>query len=60
MRKSLIESIHTFSFLLVTIKTVKVGNDQEMAQIERKFRSINRGLGKNKMTLRYLYQENIS
>ena len=31
-----------------------------MAQSERNSHSINRGVGKNKMTLRYLYQENIS
>ena len=37
-----------------------LGNDQEMAQLERYSHSINRGLGKNKITLRYVYQENIS
>ena len=35
------------------------GNDQEMAQSERNSHSINRGVGKTKMILRYLYQENI-
>ena len=40
-------------------KKVQVGNDQEMAQSERNSHSINRGVGKTKMTLGYLYQENI-
>ena len=40
---------------------IQVGNDQEMAQSERNSHSIYRGVGKKtKMTLRYLYQENIS
>ena len=40
---------------------VQVGDGQEMAQSERNSHSINRGVGKKtKMTLRYLYQENIS
>ena len=39
---------------------VQVGNDQEMPQSERNSHSISRGLGKTKMTLRYLYQEDIS
>ena len=43
-----------------TWKKVKVGNDQEMAQSERNSHSTNRGVGKNRMTFRYLYQENIS
>ena len=30
----------------IVIKTVQVGNDQEMAQSERNFHSINRGVGK--------------
>ena len=38
---------------------VQIGNDQEIAQSERNS-SIIRELGKNKMTLRYLNQENIS
>ena len=38
---------------------VQVGNDQKMAQSERNS-SIIRELGKTKMTLRYLNQENIS
>ena len=33
---------------------VKVGNDQEMVQLERSSHSKNRG-GKNKLTIRYLY-----
>ena len=36
----------------------KVGNDQEMAQSERNSHSKNRG-GKDKPTLRFLYEENI-
>ena len=48
--------------VLVTSKNEKVqlGNDQEMAQSERKSHSINRGGEKKKqtkMTLRYVYQE---
>ena len=42
------------------MKRVQVGNDQEMAQSERNSHSTTRGVGKNKMTLRYLYQVNIS
>ena len=38
---------------------VQVGNEQQMKQSERNSHSINRGVGKNKLTLRYLYQENI-
>ena len=41
-------------------KGAQVGNDQEMAQSERNSHSNNRGVGKSKLTLRYLYQENIS
>ena len=40
-------------------KKVPVGNDQEMVQSERNCHSINRGVGKTKTTLMYLYQENI-
>ena len=40
-------------------KKIQAGNDQEMAQSERNSHSINREVGKTKMTLRYLYQENI-
>ena len=36
------------------IKKVQVGNDQEMAQSERNSHSINRVVGKAKMTLRYI------
>ena len=39
---------------------VKVGNDQEKTQSERNSHSTNLGVGKTKMTFRYLYQENIS
>ena len=34
---------------------VQVGNDQEMAQTEKYSHSINRGVEKTKMTLRYVY-----
>ena len=36
-------------------KKVQVGNDQEMVQSERNPHSTNRGVGKTKMTHRYLY-----
>ena len=44
------------------IKKVQLGNDQEMVLSERNSQSTNRGWGwgKSNMTLRYLYQENIS
>ena len=38
-------------------RKAQVGNDKEMAQSERNSHSINRGVGKTKITLRYLYQE---
>ena len=41
-------------------KKIRKGNDQEMEQSERNSHSINRGVGKTKMTLRYLYHENMS
>ena len=40
-------------------KTLKVCNDQEKAQSERDSHSKHRG-GKTKLTIRYLYFENIS
>ena len=40
-------------------KKVQEGNDQEMAQSERNSHSTNRGVGKTKMTLSYLYQKHI-
>ena len=43
-----------------TRKKVQVGNDQEMAQSERNSHSKNRGVGKSKMTLKYLYLEHMS
>ena len=46
-------------FSVLVIKQIQVGNDQEKAQPERNSYSKNRG-GKNKMTIRYLYLENIS
>ena len=38
---------------------VEVGNDQEMAQSEKKPTPFSEGWEKTKMTLRYLYQQNI-
>ena len=43
-----------------TEKKIRKGNDQEIGQSERNSHSINRGVGKTKMTLRYLYHENMS
>ena len=45
---------------LLQVEKVKIGNDQEMVQLERNSHSINRGVGKIKMTLKYLYHENMS
>ena len=39
---------------------VQVGNDQEKAQSERYFLPKNRGGEKTKLTIRYLYHENMS
>ena len=39
-------------------KNVQVDNDQEKAQSEKDSHSKNRG-GKNKLTIRYFYHENI-
>ena len=39
---------------------VQVGIDQEKAQSEKDSHSKNRGGKKNKLTIRYLYHENIS
>ena len=47
-------------FLSVLQKKLQVGNDQEMVQSERNYHSKKRGVGKTKLTLRYLYQEKIS
>ena len=41
-------------------KKVQVGNDQEMAQSEKDFHSKNRDGKKTKLTIKYLYHENIS
>ena len=41
-------------------KKIRKGNDQERGQSERNSHSINRGVGKTKMTLKYLYHENMS
>ena len=48
--------------VLAFYQKVQVGNDQEMAQSERNFHPLYkpRGGKKTKITLRYLYQENIS
>ena len=44
--------------ILYTCTEAKVSNDQEMVQSERNSNSKNRG-GKNKLTIRYVYKENI-
>ena len=41
-------------------KKVQVGKDQEKAQSEKDSHSKNRGGNKTKLTIRYLYHENIS
>ena len=41
-------------------RKVQVGNDQEKAQVERDSHSKNGGGKKTKLTIRYLYHENIS
>ena len=41
-------------------KKVQVGKDQEKAQSEKDSHSKNRGGKKTKLTIRYLYHENIS
>ena len=52
--------IHEFRILISRIrKKVKVGNDQEMEQLERLFHSKNRGGGGTKLTVMYLYEDNI-
>ena len=45
---------------LCHIKKVQVGKDQEKAQSEKDSHSKNRGGKKTKLTVRYLYHENIS
>ena len=40
--------------------TIKVGSDQEKAQSEKDSHSKNRGGKKTKLTIRFLYHENIS
>ena len=42
------------------VKKVQVGKDPEKAQSEKDSHSKNRAGNKNKLTIRYLYQENIS
>ena len=44
--------LNALFYYLPLVKKVQVGNDQEMAQSERNAHSINRGVGKNKMTLK--------
>ena len=51
--------VHNYVFIFHNYKEIKVGNDQEMALSQRNFHSKNRA-GKNKLTIRYLYLENIS
>ena len=46
--------------LLDFSKKVQVGKDQEKAQSEKDSHSKNRGGKKTKLTIRYLYHENIS
>ena len=46
--------------LLLEYKKVQVGKDQEKAQSEEDSHSKNRGGKKTKLTIRYLYHENIS
>ena len=48
-----------YKFVPSETEKVRIGNNQEMAQSERNSHSINRGVGKTKMTLRYLYHENM-
>ena len=46
--------------LNVRDKTVQVGNDQENAQSKKDSHSKNKGVKDTKLTIRYLYHENIS
>ena len=46
--------------LVYKFKKVQVGKDQEKAQSEKDSHSKNQGGKKNKLTIRYLYHENIS
>ena len=45
---------------LTYLKKVQVGKDQEKAHSEKDAHSKNRGGEKTKLTIRYLYHENIS
>ena len=49
-----------YTFLNLLGKKVQVGIDQEKAQSEKDSHSINQGGKKTKLTIRYLYHENIS
>ena len=58
--KKIIPVFHRrYKFVPSETEKVQIGNNQEMAQSERNSHSINRGVGKTKMTLRYLYHENM-
>ena len=56
------DASHTTFFIgiIPSYKKVQVGKDQEKAQSEKDSHSKNRGGEKNKLTIRYLYHENIS
>ena len=49
-----------YKFVPSETEKIRKGKDQEMGQSERNSHSINRGVGKTKMTLRYLYHKNMS
>ena len=48
------------AFNFSNLKKLKVGKDQEKAQSEKDSHSKNQGGKKTKLTIRYLYHENIS
>ena len=62
------QRVHTKTFLpssdhfqtRIIRKKVQVGKDQEKAQSEKDSHSKNRDMKKSKLTIRYLYHENIS
>ena len=54
------EPLQKLRVRLGTCKKVQVGKDQEKAQSEKDSHSKNRVGKKNKLTIRYLYLENIS
>ena len=57
--QSLLIFLQTDLFLIIS-KKVQVGKDQEKAQTEKDSHSKNRGGKKTKLTIRYLYHENVS